>query len=98
MSPFLFLVVPGLCFHYYRVCIEIPVNSVDTDQTPLYAATKLPERVSGLKRVKHCENVYLIALFTFPYENSPYLGSQKFDFIGFIITVLAGKPQVKQQT
>ena len=26
--------------------------------------------------------------YTFPYENPPFLGSQKFDFFGLIITIL----------
>ena len=36
--------------------------------------------------------------YTFPYENPPFLGSQKFDFIGLTITILAAKPQVTQHT
>ena len=43
--------------------------------------------------------------YTFPYENPPFLGSQKFDFfgliitiLGLIITILTAKPQVKQHS
>ena len=35
---------------------------------------------------------------TCPNENTPYLGSVKFDFLGLIITVLAGKPQGEKHT
>ena len=55
---------------------------------------------SPLKKRKNLQPVVkrYYQSYTFPYENPPFLGSQKFDFIGLIITILAAKPQVKQHT
>ena len=58
-------------------------------------------RVKTIKRLA----VLLLQSYTFLYGNPPFLGFQKFDFIGLIITILgliitilAAKPQVKLHT